>query len=85
MIHTTLALYVVTENPTDFPGQIVVRQWDVVMGKHSGQMAPRGKPELIAPVGTAGWFHVHAHLVDLGLERMKPAPGSDPVIQEVWV
>ncbi len=73
-----LTMYVVTKNPIDFPGKIVVRRHDVF----DGLVAVEDDP-----------FIVHTHLPSVqrqlkmthNLYRLPRDPNDDPVILEVWV
>ncbi len=84
-IHKTLAMFVVTKNPSDYPGMYVVRRHVVCMGRHSGQVMAEKAPRLMAPIGADGLARVHAYLTNRDLVRLARDPYDDPVIIEVWL
>lgn len=71
-----LTMYVVTENPRDYPGKFVVRESLIVRGRT--EPVPGGVVVVADTLGDA-----RAALPD-GLYNLGRQPGDDPVIVEVW-
>lgn len=72
---TDLSMWVVTENPTDFPGQFVAREW--LIG--SGCRAVTANHHVAATLA-----EVRDMLPPL-LHRLPRDPKDDPVIVECWI
>ncbi|CAM8631602.1 hypothetical protein [Sphingobium cupriresistens] len=70
-----LSMWVITENPTDFPGQFVAREWLLGNGVHA----------------VTDNHHVAPTLDDVRdllppfLHRLARDPNDDPVIVESWI
>lgn len=75
-----LEMFVIYENPKDYPGKFVVRRWTV------GQGGPIADPEPLAIENTVhearGFLPRDA---THPLYRLEPQPNDDPVIREVWI
>lgn len=70
----TLITYTVFFNPSDFPGQYVVRAFEVVQcAVHPSAMARSAQ--------TLAEARTH---IPRGLFRMDPQPGDHPSVIEVW-
>lgn len=68
----TLDLYVVYENPSDFPGCFVVRKW-------------RGNVPEREPLSVGSSIDEARSALPEGLHRMNRLEQDDPVIREVWL
>ncbi|MCE7797886.1 hypothetical protein LWE61_15150 [Sphingobium sufflavum] len=70
-----LSMWVVTENPSDFPGKFVARLWFVTAGA----------------MATTEYYHVSAtlegvrELLPPGLACIQRSPGDEPTIVEIWL
>lgn len=73
---TALKMYVVTENPSDFPGKCVVRIHNI----YPGRVEPDAEPFAIGD----SIDDVRAQLPP-GLIQSAPSPRDDKVIREVWL
>lgn len=71
----TLNLYVIYENPKDFPGKFVVRRHAVM----AGQSVPDKQGIVCNTLKEA------RSMVPSGLVNLHRFPEDDPVIKEVWV
>ena len=71
-----LSLFVVYENPSDYPGQFVVRQQVVINGSVYGHKEPLAVHE--------NYEEVINRLPPL-LFRTERFPDDDPCIKEVWL
>lgn len=69
-----LAIWVVIENPQDYPGLFVARKWLVVDGKevHTSVLV------------TGPTLQSVREQIPVGLQWMPRAPGDNPVIVETW-
>ena len=86
-----MTVYVVYENPTDYPGKFVIRSnwierstsFDSKMGGVRVEVAP--EPEFIADTydGLAEWLW--PKIRDEGLTRFERDPTDPPQIREVWI
>jgi hypothetical protein len=70
-----LSVFVITFNPSDFPGLYVMREQKILGGKIYAAGFAR----------TAKTLDEIRARVPKGLTRLDRAPGDDPVIVEVWV
>ena len=70
-----LPMYVIYENPRDFPGQFVVRRHDVYPG--------RVEVQKLATVHTT--LEQARRAVPQGLVRLERSANDDPVIRETWL
>jgi hypothetical protein len=70
-----LSLWVITENPSDYPGQFVAREWHI--GQNINAPTPR-----CHVAGTLD--EVRAKLPPF-LTRLPPDPRDDRVIVETWI
>lgn len=68
--------YVITFNPTDYPGDYVVREWFIPW---EGSLEPR------AIVGTADTLEEARALIPDGHFKMSRNTMDDPVIVETWI
>jgi hypothetical protein len=71
-----LEMFVVTSNPSDYPGKIVVRRW-IIWG-------PEPRP-IGAPVAVEDSLDAARAKIPPGLDRLTRHPSDDPVIVESWI
>lgn len=76
-----LTMFVVTKNPSDYPGQYVIRE----MEAWPGRVVAKERPEMVVPVGDDSLLRINNHMKNLGLVKCAPSPKDDPVIVEVWL
>jgi hypothetical protein len=68
--------YVITRNPSDYPGKYVLRRHHAV----AGDLVPEARPVVVADnLKAARWA------LPTGLVRMPIEIGHDPVIVEWWI
>jgi hypothetical protein len=67
--------WVIYENPSDFPGKLVVRQW---------RIDARGLQVDLDPTAVVDTLEAARAVVPEGAYRLDPMPEDDPVIVEVW-
>ncbi len=71
-------LFVIYENPKDYPNKFVVRQWRVLeLGITQVAVEP------LCVVDTLD--EARKLMLEKQLFRMAPCEGDDPVIKEVWL
>lgn len=73
-----LKLFCVYFDPTDYPGQYVVREW--VLGQYHAGFAPLPTPHAVGPT-----LHAVRATIPPGLACLPRDPADDPVIVEVWL
>lgn len=73
---SVLSMWVIYEDPADYPGQYVARMHQV----GAGTVAVNPEPVIVAP----SLQEVRA-VVPEGKVRLDPQPGEDPKIKEVWL
>lgn len=76
IINPALTMYVVYENPSDYPGKFVVRRWLIYRGV-------RNPTKLAHAVGTS--LEDVRCSIPHGLIQIDRSPSDDPVIVETWV
>lgn len=76
-----LPVWVIYDNPTDYPGKFVAREWRLVYGNPNPvPMEPPIVVDSLEAARTAIQFASGMLLV-----RLAPMPGDDPKIVETWV
>jgi len=70
-----LPVWVIYENPSDYPGSFVVRRQQV----RDGQIVPDKECAVVASLEAA------RARIPTNLVRLPPDPLDDPVIAEVWI
>lgn len=73
-----IPLYVIYENPKDYPGKFVVRRWACSAGGAVPDQAP------VAVVGTIEAARGALH-DQMAFNRLRRSSDDDPVIREIWV
>lgn len=74
----SLAMYVVYRSPSDYPGEYVVREWEIdAKGGKAGVLVARAPSLEAARRIIAEAFP--------GLVMLPRQPGDDPVIVETWL
>lgn len=71
------SIYAVYWNPRDYPGKFVVRQWMLI----DNCSVPVDEPLIVEKYYKA----VQEKMEALGLYRLYPPIGSDPVLIEEWI
>lgn len=77
---TVMTMYTVYNHPTDHPGHIVVRAWDVVRG--DPEPRPHPKAFLFDYIDLAREWILGQYP---GAHRLPRQPSDDPKIAEVWI
>lgn len=70
-----LSMWVITQNPSDFPGQFVAREWLIGAGVTAATLNHR----------VAATLEDIRDLVPPGLAHLPRSPSDDPVIVESWI
>lgn len=84
-----MEIYVIYENPSDYPGQFVVRRWRIIdpirvdLLKHR-LILPVLQPDQ-HPVAVADSLEKVRSKIPHSCTRTAPHPEDDPVILEVWL
>lgn len=73
----TLEMFVVYENPRDYPGKFVVRRWP-------NCLVPQPVPEAV-PMIVCDSLDVARAAVPSWAVRLERFPDDDPAIREVWL
>ena len=73
---TAIGMFVVYENPSDYPGQVVVRQCFVRDGEWLPAILPHAVVETVDEARDR---------IPKGLACVPRSPQDDPVIVEVWL
>lgn len=68
--------WTIYDHPKDYPDNFVVRRWRLGDG---GEPVPDQECHLADSLEEARKY------IPLGLVRMEPSPGEDPVIVETWI
>ncbi len=71
-----LSHWAIYDHPKDYPNNYVVRRWQ--LGIHGGPVPDQ-------ECSLAGSLDEARKLIPVGLVRIPPLPGEDPVIVETWV
>lgn len=70
-----IPMWVITENPTDFPGQFVARKW--VLG--------RGYTAVTDAHHVADTLDAIRETIPAGMSNIGRQPNDEPVIVECWI
>ncbi len=85
-----LTLYVIYENPTDYPGKFVIRRNFVARStsfdhKGSTRVVVADEPDFIADTYEGLAAFLWPKIRDLGLTKLARDPTDPPQIREVWI
>lgn len=72
----SLKMFVIYQNPRDYPGKYVVRAWDIGSATISPEMEPRHVSDSIEGARDS---------LPPGLMKLDRAPFDDEVIVETWI
>lgn len=73
-----MSMWVIYDNPTDYPGMYVARMWNVV----TGELEPQPTAEIII---TANVDDLSDYFLEQGLAFLARAEADDPKIMGVWL
>ncbi|WP_114781674.1 hypothetical protein [Botryobacter ruber] len=85
MSENTLSLYTIYNNPTDWPGEYVIKRWLVSEPRNAANELNQVQQDLSYLFNAATLEACREQLKEMGLRNLGRADNDDPVIVESWM